>query len=191
MSAPSGSGSGSSSTWFDTLTSTPVLIATAVGLSFAAIVATSNRSSVSAGQVKEQVKEVAQATQAGGSKGKAAQAGASIMSAPAADLAPPKDDPIPAAELSQYDGSDPSKPIYVAIKGRVFDVTNKPEMYGKGKGYNIFAGRDASKGLGMSSLDIKDAVPDYSSLNEAQMKTLNQWESFFEKRYNVVGKVVQ
>ncbi|WVF70242.1 hypothetical protein IAT40_005031 [Kwoniella sp. CBS 6097] len=189
MSAPSGPGP--SSTWYDTLTSTPVLIATAVGLSFAAIVATSNRSSVSAGQVKEQVKEVAQATQAGDSKGKAAQAGASIMSAPAADLAPPKDDPIPASELSQYDGSDPSKPIYVAIKGRVFDVTNKPEMYGKGKGYNIFAGRDASKGLGMSSLDIKDAVPDYSTLNEAQMKTLNQWESFFEKRYNVVGKVVQ
>ncbi|OCF37695.1 hypothetical protein I316_00822 [Kwoniella heveanensis BCC8398] len=179
MSAPSGSGSGSSSTWYETLTSTPVLIATAVGLSFAAIVATSNRSSSSvstpAAQVKEQVKEVAQATQVGDSKGKAAQA----------------DDPIPASELSQYDGSDPSKPIYVAIKGRVFDVTNKPEMYGKGKGYNIFAGRDASKGLGMSSLDIKDAVPDYSSLNEAQMKTLNQWESFFEKRYNVVGRVVQ
>ncbi|WVW82547.1 hypothetical protein I302_104558 [Kwoniella bestiolae CBS 10118] len=182
MSQPSG-------TWYDTLTSTPVLIATAVGVSFAAIFAAS--SSKTPQQVKEQVKEVKNGVvNAADAKGKAAQAGASIMSAPAADLAPPKDDPIPSSELSQYDGSDPSKPIYVAIKGRVFDVTNKPEMYGKGKGYNIFAGRDASKGLGMSSLDIKDAVPDYSSLNESQMNTLNQWESFFEKRYNVVGKVV-
>lgn len=34
---------------------------------------------------------------------------------------------------------------------------------------------------GMSSLDAKDAVADYSSLNESQMQTLNQWESFFEK----------
>lgn len=34
---------------------------------------------------------------------------------------------------------------------------------------------------GMSSLDPKDAVADYSSLTEAQMKTLDQWESFFEK----------
>jgi hypothetical protein len=33
----------------------------------------------------------------------------------------------------------------------------------------------------MSSLDPKDAVPDYSSLNEAQRKTLDQWETFFEK----------
>lgn len=33
----------------------------------------------------------------------------------------------------------------------------------------------------MSSLDPKDAVADYSSLTEAQVKTLDQWESFFEK----------
>lgn len=33
----------------------------------------------------------------------------------------------------------------------------------------------------MSSLDPKDAVPDFSGLNEGQRKTLDQWESFFEK----------
>ena len=32
-------------------------------------------------------------------------------------LAPPKDDPITKAELAKCDGQDPSKPIYVAIKG--------------------------------------------------------------------------
>nr|XP_018267382.1 uncharacterized protein I303_01368 [Kwoniella dejecticola CBS 10117]OBR89540.1 hypothetical protein I303_01368 [Kwoniella dejecticola CBS 10117] len=144
MSNPSGSGSGS---WYETLTSTPVLIATAVGVSFAAIFAASS-SGKTPEQIKTQAKEVKNvATSSTDAKGKAAQAGASIMSAPAADLAPPKDDPISASTLSQYDGSDPSKPIYVAIKGRVFDVTAKPEMYGKGKGYNIFAGKDASKGL--------------------------------------------
>lgn len=59
-----------------------------------------------------------------------------------------QDDPISSSDLAQYDGSDPSKPIYVAIKGRVFDVTHKKDMYGKGTGYNVFAGKDASKGLG-------------------------------------------
>lgn len=107
-----------------------------------------------------------------------------------------QDDPISSSDLAQYDGSDPSKPIYVAIKGRVFDVTHKKDMYGKGTGYNVFAGKDASKGLGeriddgfacesyntgMSSLDPKDAVPDFSGLNDAQRKTLDQWETFFEK----------
>jgi hypothetical protein len=35
--------------------------------------------------------------------------------------------------------------------------------------------------LGMSSLDPKDAIADYSSLTEAQVKTLDQWEAFFQK----------
>ena len=30
---------------------------------------------------------------------------------------PPRDDPITVAELAQYDGSNPDKPVYVAVKG--------------------------------------------------------------------------
>jgi hypothetical protein len=43
----------------------------------------------------------------------------------------------------------------------------------------------------MSSLDPKDAVADYSSLTEAQMKTLDQWEAFFQKasRYPLCAAV--
>jgi hypothetical protein len=41
----------------------------------------------------------------------------SVMQAAKADLAPPKDDPYTPEELKQYDGSDPTKPILVAIKG--------------------------------------------------------------------------
>ncbi|GFZ45491.1 hypothetical protein JCM24511_03217 [Saitozyma sp. JCM 24511] len=157
--------------WWDTITSTPaILAASAVTLSAALFV----RGRADPSVVSEQAKEVASAAGADTSRAKMAQAS----------------DPITPSQLAQYDGSDPSKPIYVAIKGRVFDVSGKKEMYGKGAGYNVFAGKDASKGLGMSSLDPKDAVSDYSSLNEAQIKTLDQWEGFFEKRYSVVGKVV-
>jgi membrane-associated progesterone receptor component len=38
------------------------------------------------------------------------------MSPPSNALAPPKSDPISIATLSQHDGSDPNKPIYLAIK---------------------------------------------------------------------------
>ena len=41
----------------------------------------------------------------------------SVMQPPNTDLAPPKDDPFTVEQLKQFDGSDPSKPIYVAIKG--------------------------------------------------------------------------
>lgn len=41
----------------------------------------------------------------------------SVMQPAQTDLAPPKEDPITVEQLKQYDGSDPSQPIYVAIKG--------------------------------------------------------------------------
>ncbi|KDQ54287.1 hypothetical protein JAAARDRAFT_38445 [Jaapia argillacea MUCL 33604] len=114
----------------------------------------------------------------------------SIMQAPRDDLAPPKDDPFTLEQLKGYDGSDESKPIYVSIKGTVFDVTHKKDVYGPGRSYNIFAGKDGSKGLGMSSLKPEHAVPDYSDLPDNELKVLNDWHAFFTKRYNVVGRVV-
>lgn len=54
-------------------------------------------------------------------------------------------------------------------------MTPKREMYAPGKGYHIFAGKDASKGLGMSSLKPEDAVSDYSSLDDKQLKVLDDW----------------
>ena len=76
-----------------------------------------------------------------------------------------QEDPIPLSTLAQYDGSDLSKPIYVAIKGRVFDVSAKKDMYGKGAGYNVFAGKDASKGLGESLRLFTEVVEvQYSTL---------------------------
>lgn len=48
-------------------------------------------------------------------------------------------------ELAEHDGKDPEAPIYVAIKGTVFDVSAKRAMYGPGAGYSCFAGKDASK----------------------------------------------
>ena len=51
-------------------------------------------------------------------------------------------------------------------------------MYGKGGSYNLFAGKDASKALGKSSLKEDDASPDYSDLPEAEMKVLNDWPTF-------------
>ncbi|KAJ7457719.1 cytochrome b5 [Mycena latifolia] len=112
-----------------------------------------------------------------------------IMQAPREDLAPPKDDPFTLDQLKEFDGSDPAKPIYVSIKGTVFDVSTKADVYGAGRSYNVFAGKDGSKGLGMSSLIPENAVPDYSELNEADRKVLDDWHSFFTKRYNIVGRV--
>ncbi|KAG6879364.1 hypothetical protein C0992_003282 [Termitomyces sp. T32_za158] len=102
-----------------------------------------------------------------------------IMQPARDDLDPPKDDPYTTEELKKYDGSTPGLPIYVAIKGTIFDVSHKADIYGPGRSYSIFAGKDGSKGLGMSSLDPQNAVADYSGLNESDRKVLDDWHTFF------------
>lgn len=37
---------------------------------------------------------------------------------------------ITLVELRQYDGTDPSKPMYLAISGVIFDVSSASEFYG-------------------------------------------------------------
>ncbi|CAM0134828.1 hypothetical protein VKS41_000612 [Umbelopsis sp. WA50703] len=102
---------------------------------------------------------------------------------------PPKDDLIDPAYMAQCDGSNPDMPIYVAIRGHVFDVSNNRDAYGPGKGYNVFCGKDSSKALGKSSLKPEDCVPDISQLSEKELHTLDQWFAFFSKRYPIVGKL--
>ncbi|CAG8769901.1 37012_t:CDS:2, partial [Gigaspora margarita] len=106
---------------------------------------------------------------------------------PTPNLAEPKDTPFTSAQLAEYDGTDLNRPIYVAVKGTVFDVTGKRPLYGVGGSYHVFAGKDASKGLATGSMT--DVTGDYSSLDESQLKTLDDWYNYYKLRYNIVGKV--
>ncbi|GAA6027285.1 hypothetical protein JCM8097_002558 [Rhodosporidiobolus ruineniae] len=107
------------------------------------------------------------------------------------ELDPPKDTPFTKEELARYDGRDAETPIYVAIKKTIYDVSAKRDMYGPGCGYHVFVGKDASRGLGKSSLKPEDAVSDYSTLTDDEMKVLEDWQKYFAKRYNVVGKLTE
>lgn len=53
----------------------------------------------------------------------------------------------------------------------------------------MFAGKDASRALAKSSLKPEDCVPEWEDLDDSEKKTLSEWETFFGKRYNVVGVV--
>ncbi|ORY64355.1 uncharacterized protein BCR38DRAFT_409729 [Pseudomassariella vexata] len=50
-------------------------------------------------------------------------------------------------ELAQYDGTDDTKPLYLAINGSIYDVSSNRRTYGPGGSYHIFAGVDASRGF--------------------------------------------
>jgi predicted heme/steroid binding protein len=95
-----------------------------------------------------------------------------------------------AEELWKFNATDPSLPVYLAIKGIVYDVSASREMYTPPKGYSVFSGKDASKALGMSSLKAEDCVADFSQLSSDDMNTLDKWVEFFNKKYPVVGQMV-
>jgi hypothetical protein len=53
----------------------------------------------------------------------------------------------------------------------------------------VFVGKDASRALACSSLKPEDCVPEWYDLADKEKTTLNEWFTFFSKRYNIVGKV--
>jgi len=103
------------------------------------------------------------------------------------DLAPPKSDPISPEYLAKCNGTD-GNPCYVAIKGKVYEVTGN-RAYHTGGSYHVFAGHDASRALALSSVKPADVRPDWADLDDREKGVLNDWVKYFSKRYNVVGVV--
>lgn len=56
-------------------------------------------------------------------------------------------------------------------------------------GYLVFAGKDPSRALAKSSLKPEDCVPDWYDLDDKEKTVLDEWFTFFSKRYNIVGRV--
>ncbi|KAK5131529.1 hypothetical protein LTR08_000856 [Meristemomyces frigidus] len=80
----------------------------------------------------------------------------------AADLAssstPAPGQALTDAQLREYDGSDPDKPLYLAINGTIFDVSSGRGFYGPGGHYGHFAGRDANRAWVTECWDSEDQL---------------------------------
>jgi len=88
-------------------------------------------------------------------------------------------------------------PVYLAIRGRVFDVTAGTNFYGPGGPYANFAGRDASRGLACGSFDgdmltedLDGPLDTLEGLGTDELAALIDWEERFQEKYLVVGKLV-
>lgn len=73
-------------------------------------------------------------------------------------------------QLSAYDGSDPSKPIYLALNGTIYDVSAGRHFYGPGGGYHFFAGRDAARAFVTGCFD-EDLTPDLRGVEDMYIPT--------------------
>lgn len=58
------------------------------------------------------------------------------------------------SELSKYNGTDNSLPIYIGYQGNVYDVTAGASYYQEGGSYHYLAGKDSTTDLNMFGGDI-------------------------------------
>jgi membrane-associated progesterone receptor component len=98
--------------------------------------------------------------------------------------------------LRPNDGEN-GAPVYLAVRGRVFDVSSGRNFYGPGGPYANFAGRDASRGLAFHSFDedmltkdLDGPLDKLEDLGPEELSALRDWEERFESKYLVVGKLV-
>ncbi|XP_020205709.1 membrane steroid-binding protein 2 [Cajanus cajan] len=93
-------------------------------------------------------------------------------------------------ELRSYDGSDPNKPLLMAIKGQIYDVSTGRNFYGPGGPYAMFAGKECSRALALLSFKPEDINGNLEGLEESELTILEDWEFKFIEKYPKVGQLV-
>eukprot|EP00002_Diphylleia_rotans_P016826 TRINITY_DN3265_c0_g1_i1.p1 TRINITY_DN3265_c0_g1~~TRINITY_DN3265_c0_g1_i1.p1 ORF type:complete len:228 (+),score=27.70 TRINITY_DN3265_c0_g1_i1:63-746(+) len=93
-------------------------------------------------------------------------------------------------ELRRYNGTTPNLPIYVAILGKIYDVSSSRHNYEPGGTYHAFAGKEGNRGMALMSTDPDHVVPEIDGLNETQRRILHSWVEYYEQRYPCIGTVI-
>jgi membrane-associated progesterone receptor component len=94
-------------------------------------------------------------------------------------------------QLREYNGSN-GKPIYIAIKGEVFDASKGTQYYGVDAPYHCFAGRDATRAMAKFSFDEAElSNPDISDIGPFEKGMLEDFIHKFKyyRCYPVIGLI--
>ncbi len=99
-------------------------------------------------------------------------------------------------ELKKYNGViDPR--VFIAVCGKIYDVTAGKNFYGPKGPYANFAGNDASRGLAKNSFDpsvitpISEPIDKLDDLTDSETKSLKEWEALFIRKYQYIGDLVE
>lgn len=113
-------------------------------------------------------------------------------------------------DLKNYDGSEGSKGLYVAILGSIFDVsagqlskllfylsiyqnfipTLGKDHYGPGCSYHFFTGKDGSRAFVSGDFSEEGLTDDLAGLTGKDVKALWKWVEFYKGDYRYVGKLI-
>ena len=89
----------------------------------------------------------------------------------------------------RFDGVQNQRTL-ISLRGVVYDVSRRPDMYGPGSAYGFLAGKDASRALAEMSIDESLVNKSLEGLSQQQIDALHTWETFFKNKYAVCGACV-
>lgn len=79
--------------------------------------------------------------------------------------------------------------IYLALLGKVYDVTSGKKHYDKSGAYSFFAGVDGTKAYATGKFDDEELIDDISDLDPLSYLSVVKWEEMFKNKYPCIGKV--
>ncbi|KAF8057743.1 ALG10 [Scenedesmus sp. PABB004] len=97
---------------------------------------------------------------------------------------------ITGATLAGHNGYDWSKPTLLAVRGVVYDVSTRNDLYGPGKPLNVYAGRECARALAKDSAAADDCSADLSGCSDAELARLEEQARRIAAEFDEVGKVV-
>mmetsp|Transcript_5065 Transcript_5065/g.9660 ORF Transcript_5065/g.9660 Transcript_5065/m.9660 type:complete len:211 (-) Transcript_5065:167-799(-) len=91
-------------------------------------------------------------------------------------------------ELRKFNGVLHER-LLISVEGKIYDVTKRWDLYGPGKKYNVFTGKDATYALAMMSAESASMNRFEYELNEEHKGILGEWIEKYKKSYPVVGEL--
>ena len=96
------------------------------------------------------------------------------------------------AELAEMDGKTESTPIYISIKGQIFDISEGREMYGPGKGYHPLVAKEAASAFAAGCFQDGCFKTPIDKLSPEQLIEVDRWIDLYRNhdKYKLVGRLV-
>eukprot|EP00854_Cymbomonas_tetramitiformis_P021336 gene21336-25642_t len=93
-------------------------------------------------------------------------------------------------ELATFNGEN-GTPLYLAIQGRVYDVTLGASFYGPGRSYHGFVGKDATRGFATGCIEPDCLTSSLVGTTEYQKQEALRWLELYEHhdKYRFVGMI--
>eukprot|EP01036_Dinobryon_divergens_P022723 gene22723-31008_t len=96
------------------------------------------------------------------------------------------------AELAEMDGRTENTPIYISIKGQIFDISEGRAMYGPGKGYHPLVAKEAASAFAFGCFEDECFKTPIDNLSPEQLVEVDRWIDLYRNhdKYKLVGRLI-